>query len=339
MNLRNNLINALKSVPAWVSLANAIQAVNDAAVEPTLERLKSRTRLFDMHPDDVKVLFSELGAVFSVGNAADEDRPLLLQQRQDEIHQKSTTYPLEKTLEREYENIRVRWRPLFAPCDLGAHPYGSLLSPEPDLGVYEVSPEQWFKTSRGVVEINITDLYRMYPDLSLDDAMPEFELSVNRVIKPLIPIRIVFDGHYYILRIDISDVLDEISKIEAEAYVSFASFLSIPTYRIGITRMGTARLDSPSDASLNKFPVDSDIHISMRSLSPSYPIRLDSHRVGQYRLGMDQTPTDGRFLPFKNQRTHYPTRLDFHRLGQNRLGLNLLPPDSNFVFIARTIEL
>ena len=122
MNIRDNLVKALQSSPAWLALADAIAQLSATVVEPTLDRLKSRTRLFDMHPEDIKVLFDELGAIARIGRTEEIDRPLLLQQRIDEVHQKNYLYPLKKTLQREFSNVRVSWQPLYAPVDLNARP-------------------------------------------------------------------------------------------------------------------------------------------------------------------------------------------------------------------------
>lgn len=285
MNLRDNLINKLKANPAWLALANAVQAVNDDVVEPTLERLKARPRLFDMRPEDVKVLFDELGSVFAVGDPSVEDRPLLLQQRQDEIRQKTTTYPLEKTLEREYENVSVRWRPLFAPVDLVAHPYGTVLVTEESKDSFGIPDSDWFLTSRGVVEISVSDVYRLYPGSNFEEAVPKIEQDIKRFITPLVPVRIVFDGYSYTLRVDMTDVFDKIINTSSSVIQVMDSFSEKWVARIDKHRIGSVRLDAEprpnrSPKKTHEFISSGPVAMSTKAGSRFDRERLDAQRVG-----------------------------------------------------------
>ena len=124
---QNLLIQKLRESTAWQELADGLEKLNDKVVEPHLTRLKNMPSVFTMHKDDIQVLFDELGQHFAVGQVKDEDIPLLLQQRQDEIHFKGHEYSLQKTFEREFLGIPMSYEPLYAPKDLNAHPYGSRL--------------------------------------------------------------------------------------------------------------------------------------------------------------------------------------------------------------------
>lgn len=279
MNLKDNLIKALRNNEAWVSLANAIQAVNEETLEPILNRLKARPRIFDMAPEDVKVLFDELGSFFSVGSAAVEDRPLLLQQRQDEVRLKNTVYPLQQTLDREFDNIKVLWKPLYAPINVEDYPYGTVLVTAESIDSFGLPADEWFLTSRGVVEISVSDVYRLYPGTDFEDGVLKIEQDIFRLISPLVPVRIVFDGHAYTLRIDLSGAFDEIISISSSADI-------------------TQLVDSFPLIDVESAPVRVVDHVSSELvLMPTKAAgRFDRERIDAQRLGAPVVVQDTRMV-------------------------------------------
>lgn len=206
--LRNKLTKAMQSSSAWVQLADALEALNVENVEPILERIKGMLSVFTMHADDLQVHLNELGDIFTVGSAEDRDKPLLLQQRIDEVRQKGDYYPIEKTLEREFGNISVKWEPLFAPVDTETYPYGTVLVPADQRYLYPVPEGEWFLTSRGTIELPLFDIAENSPADETQEALDKFEAALYSVIPPLIPTHIVLEGHSYLMTWTVWDVGD-----------------------------------------------------------------------------------------------------------------------------------
>lgn len=189
---KSKLTEAFKQSSAWRDLADALEKLNAQALEPTLDRLKGMTNVFTMHPDDLQVLFNEMGSFFSVGRTEDEDIPLLLQQRTDEIHFKGYEYPLTKTFSREFLGVPMSWEQLYAPKDLVNFPYGSKFLLKRDIVRDGLDPNAYFQTYRAVI---FARLDQVQGSFGIDD----FERLLSRVAVPLIPTHIAFDGQQYYL--------------------------------------------------------------------------------------------------------------------------------------------
>lgn len=293
MSLKDNLIKSMQNSAAWTALADALAVVMDQVVEPTLTRLKARPRLFDMHPDDVKVLFDELGANATIGRTEVQDRPLLLLQRLDEVHQKNYLYPLKKTLQREFSNVRVSWVPLFAPTDLATYPYGSVLAREVDKGLYQNVPaDGWFKTSRGLLQINLEDLYRLYPNLSGADLMDRFVADVDQVLMPLLPTRIVYDGQLFVLQVYLSDVLESLALKSIQLDVTMAPCVVPAINRLGASRIGSVRIGGAYDFQERNIGVSTHFQHDFGDLALRKPVRFGETRIGDERIGVNLMPPD-----------------------------------------------
>lgn len=198
---QSKLVKSLREIPAWKDLALSLEELNKKTIERKLERLKGMTSVFTMHKDDLQVLFSELGAYFAVGKSEDEDIPLLLQQRTDEIHYKGYEYPLNKTFEREFLGIPMSWQQLYAPKDLKKHPYGTKFLLLRDIENEGLNPDDYFQTYRAVI---FSRLDQVKGKMGID----EFEQLLSRVALPLIPTHIAFDGQqYYMQAIIVGDYL------------------------------------------------------------------------------------------------------------------------------------
>ncbi len=228
---KSKLTKTFKNINAWSELADALQHVNDAVIEPTLDRLKGMTNVFTMHPDDLQVRFNELGAFFAVGLTAQEDVPLLLQQRTDEIHYKGYEYPLTKTFEREFLSVPMTWQQLYAPKDLITHPYGSKFLLLRDIINNELNRDDYFKTMRAVIFTRLDHVNGKFA------SMDEFEQLLNRVVVPLIPTHIVFDGQQYFLK--------------AIIYGDKPYKISVPHTEIRDTRIKVASHPLPSKQTIN----------------------------------------------------------------------------------------
>lgn len=197
--LRDRLTASKRNSPMWVELADAVQEVFEKQVEPVIDRLRGVNSTFSMTDADLRTKVKELGSFFSISDRVDiDDWPLALMQRQDEIRLKKTDYPLESTISREFSGLQIEWRPLYAPMDQIAHPYGSYFATEEQLQ-YEPAPaDQWFLTARGVLYLPITELTKAFPNAkTVDEQTALFEEILNRLITPMIPLHIVYDGTQY----------------------------------------------------------------------------------------------------------------------------------------------
>lgn len=298
--LKNNLTKSMQKSAAWAALADALQVVISSVVEPTLERLKARPRLFDMHPDDVKTLLDELGSVVSIGKVSVTDRPLLLQQRLDEVHQKNTLYPLKKTLQREFSNIRVAWKPLYAPINVASKPYGALFARDVDRPLYpDVPLDGWFKTSRGVLQVNITDLYLAYGGQLQLGSIEQFLADVDQVMRPLLPTRIVYDGQLFLLEVSVRDAGDSIKKFGSDLDVTLMPAVRDPVYRLGRDQIGSVRVGSDLHARLRTFSATTELSYDFGKMYQRAPTRLGADRLGASRLGINRQPPDVRFKSFE----------------------------------------
>lgn len=231
--LRDRLTAAKKNSPMWVELADAIQEVFELQVEPVIDRLRGMNSTFSMTEEDLRKKVNELGSFFAISDRVEmEDWPLALMQRQDEIRLKKTDYPMESTINREFAGLKIEWRPLYAPMDQNAYPYGSYFATEEQLQYETIPADQWFLTARGVLYLPITELTKAFPEAgSVDEQTTLFEETLSRLITPMIPLHIVYDGAQYYMtytlieadevfsfgRIDITQTMKE-AKEWLEAY-------------------------------------------------------------------------------------------------------------------------
>lgn len=206
--LVDRLTDERKSKPIWRDFIEALQSLIETHAEQYITRLKHKVSLFDADPRDLDIMLKELGDFFALGQVDDVNLPLTIMQRQDQIHQKKTIYPLVNTLIREFGGIRVEWSPLFAPIDQGLHAYGDLLVIEREIAETGIPRDQWFMTSRGVIRVPMNEVRRTFDDglSDSDHAISQFEELLKRVIYPLIPLRIVCDGQQYFLSFDLVEI-------------------------------------------------------------------------------------------------------------------------------------
>ncbi|MFM5095032.1 hypothetical protein ACEUCJ_15190 [Aeromonas rivipollensis] len=185
----------------WAELADTVQALFDQQVSPVLSRLRGMTSTFTMAEEDLVRRVDDLGPFFSLSNRVEiEDWPLALMQRQDEIHLKKTDYPIVSTINREFTGMKVEWQPLWAPIDQEAWPYGTRFTTKEWMPFEDIPPEGWFMTARGVIKLPVDKLRGVFPLLqTVDEQTTEFESILRRLVEPLIPLHIVYDGaQYYI---------------------------------------------------------------------------------------------------------------------------------------------
>lgn len=198
---KQRLTAAKQAAPMWTELADTVQQLFDQQVTPVLDRLRGMTSTFTMEREDLSRKINDLGPFFATSDrVAEEDWPLALMQRQDEIHLKKTDYPIVSTINREFTGMKVEWQPLWAPIDQEAWPYGTRFTTKEWMPFEDIPPEGWFMTARGVIKLPVDKLQGVLPLLqTVDEQTTEFESILRRLVEPLIPLHIVYDGaQYYI---------------------------------------------------------------------------------------------------------------------------------------------
>lgn len=197
--LRDRLTEAKQKSVMWTELADSIQAIFEQQVEPVINRLRSMNSTFSMTEEDLKKRVTELGEFFVISERVPiEDWPLALMQRQDEIRLKRTDYPLKSTINREFSGLQIEWLPLYAPLDQTAWPYGSRFTTTEQMPFEDLPENEWFMTARGVIMLPITELTKAFPDSkTVDEQTALFEAALSRLIEPMIPLHIVYDGTRY----------------------------------------------------------------------------------------------------------------------------------------------
>ncbi|WP_419238314.1 hypothetical protein ACN08P_23090 (plasmid) [Photobacterium leiognathi subsp. mandapamensis] len=203
--LVDRLTPSRKEAGIWRDFAYALQDLLNTHVEEYLTRLRRKLSLFDADKRDLDQMLKELGTVFALGNVNDDNLPLVVMQRQDEIHQKKTIYPLVNTLVREFNGIKVSWEPLYAPIDQDTYPYGTKFVIKSEIKDEAIPESDWFMTSRGVIRVPMLEVNRAFGEeaATTDEAIDKFEALIRDVIYPLIPLRIVCDGQQYFLNFDL----------------------------------------------------------------------------------------------------------------------------------------
>ncbi|WP_318491897.1 hypothetical protein [Photobacterium leiognathi] len=206
--LVDRLTPSRKEAGIWRDFAYALQDLLNTHVEEYLTRLRRKLSLFDADKRDLDQMLKELGTVFALGNVNDDNLPLVVMQRQDEIHQKKTIYPLVNTLVREFNGIKVSWEPLYAPIDQDTYPYGTKFVIQSEIKDEAIPESDWFMTSRGVIRVPMLEVNRAFGDeiSTTDEAIDKFESLIRDVIYPLIPLRIVCDGQQYFLNFDLTEL-------------------------------------------------------------------------------------------------------------------------------------
>lgn len=215
--LKRQLTPAKQSSPMWAGFADAVQEIFDSHVRPLTMRIASLNSYFTMHKDDLQRRLDELGSFFYFGGNVDEaDMPLAVMQKLDEVHFKRTDLPIQNAISREFQGLKVQWQPLYAPkiitpsgsSDYTKKAFGNdlvnALRTSVEIGDARESLDDYFLTSRGVIEVSSMQLAAsgFTPD--------QFTAMVARIITPLIPTDIVFDGERLLIHYDIIEPLEKL---------------------------------------------------------------------------------------------------------------------------------
>lgn len=192
--LKEQLTPAKRSSRLWAAFTEKLQDMWNETVEPILKRISNRKSFFTMDGEDMDTRISEYGRFFLIAEEDRARRPILLTQRLDEVHFKGTTRPIEQTLWREFGEMPVSWEPLYAPIDIAQTPYGSYLATAQEVEAATASYGEFFLTSRGRVVLNLNKLYELYGANDINASIRRFQSDFTKIIVPLIPLHIVYDG-------------------------------------------------------------------------------------------------------------------------------------------------
>lgn len=215
--LKRQLTPSKQASPMWAGLADAVQQIFDEQVRPLTDRVASLNSYFSMHKDDLQRRLDELGSFFYFGGNVDpESMPLAVMQKLDEVHFKRTDLPIQNAISREFQGLKVQWQPLYAPkviTPANSTDYTkkesrglivNALRTATEISDTKESLDNYFLTSRGVLEVSSIQL------ASSGYSSDEFTALVRRIISPLIPTDIVFDGERLLIHYDVLEPLEKL---------------------------------------------------------------------------------------------------------------------------------
>ncbi|UTZ44606.1 hypothetical protein [Vibrio campbellii] len=267
--LRGQLTNVKNNEQAWGDLTNALGDALEVYVEPWLDRIKSRISLFEQGTEELHIELKELGDFFSFGDIEDENLAITILQRKDQIHFKRTLSPLISTLNREFYGVGVSWQALYNPIDAE---YGvGMVTKETSNGKLDLN--KYWLTSRGIIQVPINKV--LSPDRGLNDILDEFDKEIERVVKPLIPLRIVYDGVLYIIIYQIKERLESLELVDVGVAQSVGHNLT-KYYRLDSAPIDYKTLDSKLSYTIDDTitPENSHAHVSLAEPSSWKPYRI-----------------------------------------------------------------
>lgn len=213
--VKDRLTKEKQGSELWSGFANTLQGIFEETVEPILERITNRKSYYTMDKDDLTLRMSEYGRFFIVAETTDTSRPVLLAQRLDEVHFKGTDKPITSTFWREFDNLPVSWQELYAPVDQDLAPYGTFFTTKEGLAIAEAKYGEFFLTSRAQISVALNELYGRYGYLEQGEAVQKLLTQFDRIIAPLLPLHIVFDGVALFISFEMSADAENITLISA----------------------------------------------------------------------------------------------------------------------------
>lgn len=219
----------------WLGLADAVQAIFDQQIKPLVERIGAINSYFTMDPEDLQKRIDELGGFFYFSsNIEQEDMPLALMQKLDEVHFKRTDLPIQNAMAREFNGLQVTWAPLYAPKVIT--PEGSVdytkkivddvlvnaLRTETDIADTKDDINNYWMTSRGVIQVNSSQL------ADFGFSTEEFSAMVARIILPLMPTDIVYDGEQIVIHYDVQEAVEKLLYLSDQLTDTFEAVTEGP---------------------------------------------------------------------------------------------------------------
>lgn len=213
---KNRLTPSKQDSVMQTGLADIVESLFIDVVEPYLTRITNRKSFFTMADADLDTRIDEMGQFFTIRSSDASSKPMLLQQRLDEIHFKGTSRPITQTFYREYNGVPITWEALYAPVDVSKYPYGTRLIAENNLSSVGDVYGDLFLTSRGVISIPYNDLIALIEAgentsiTTVAQVTEEALTKFKQVSVPLLPLHIVFDGLQILVEITYQEPDDEL---------------------------------------------------------------------------------------------------------------------------------
>lgn len=169
----------------WTGLASAIQQYWEENFDPIHIDLINLRSIYTMSQPDLALKMREKGDYFSPDWPSEYDQPLAVAWREGEMLRKSTEYIITSTFRRNFKNMGVKWKSLYA---LKTSTYGeSFVTDDSPIPAETLNSDYWL-TSRGRVAVDLDSMY------SNGYSMVTFSPIVTRIVKKLKPLHIVYDG-------------------------------------------------------------------------------------------------------------------------------------------------
>lgn len=223
--LKGQLTSVKADSDGWAGFAESLAQAIATHVEPNLDRIKGRVSLFEQAVEDLAIEKDELGERFSFGTINDDDLALTILQRKDQIHFKRTLSPMMESINRELYGVEVEWQPLYNHVDSD---YGVDLRIKPNTD----GSSNWWLTSRGVLQVNMDSLSGVAKK-DFEATLTFVESEIRRLVDPLIPLRIVYDGPMFYLVMPIMEDYQRASLAGGEAGIQES--ITLPERRTSYT--------------------------------------------------------------------------------------------------------
>lgn len=189
--LSSRLTKSKQASTMWVTLADTVQASFEGVLGGIVDTIVNNRSVMTMSVNEVKRKQESLGHFFSVLDVPDVEKGLTLLHRLDQIHLKSTEFPIKDMVRRNFDGLEMDWSPVYAPIDQVAHPYGTRLIAQTEFErLDDVVKEDWFMTSRGRMILNLNKY------LPNEEELNNIYNTIFETIIPMIPLDIVFDGFF-----------------------------------------------------------------------------------------------------------------------------------------------
>ena len=277
--LSSRLTKAKQASTMWVTLADSIQSSFEGVLGDIVDTITRNRSVMTMSVTEVKRKQESLGHFFSVLDVPDNEKGLTLLHRLDQIHLKSTEFPIKDMVRRNFDGLAMDWSPVYAPIDQDEYPYGTRLIAQAEFdNLDSETQDYWFMTSRGRMILNLNKY------LPPEEEMARIYDSINETIIPMIPLDIVFDGFFTQV------------KIQAIFDIHFYSDLENPIHDTFKVKYTTNAITKNTEVLRSGFDIENDffsVDATTRSERLEYQDRrnelLGEQPLGQMPLGAPYT--------------------------------------------------
>lgn len=282
---KNRLTPSKQDAVMQEGLAGTVENLFIAVVEPILARITDRKSFFTMSDTDLDTRIEEMGQFFTIRASDASSKPMLLQQRLDEIHFKGTSRPITQTFYREFNGVPVTWQPLYAPVDTARYAYGTRLIAENNLDAVGTAYGDLFLTSRGVISIPYSELIQIIQSgknpsiITVDQVSEEALTKFKQVSVPLLPLHVVFDGLQMLVDWDFQEPDDELILVAIDTDAQYAGIQEI-TEEMAVTAVEAGAMELEAE----------DTEVEEWTLAKYDNVRLDDWIMDVWS-GLDSSST------------------------------------------------